>query len=182
MQRLKQPLSSAANHRPKPKRIDHISLQNTPEQQFEELGIVLKKARLAQGISLNAAALATYIRSDTLEAIEEGRLEQLPEPVYLRGILKKYTNFLKLETQATFHELYPAKQNNSSKASKLLNKIPAIQIKPIHLYLFYLLLIIFSVQKIADSLEHSRTLINNQNINQTKNSPISPEVQSKIKK
>jgi cytoskeleton protein RodZ len=58
--------------------------------------------RLAKGISLSEVSLHTRVREHILSAIEEGRLEDLPAAVYVRGFVKSYLSFLDAE------DLWPA--------------------------------------------------------------------------
>jgi cytoskeletal protein RodZ len=69
---------------------------------FGELGARAREIRLAKGISLSEISLHTRVREHILSAIEEGRLEDLPAAVYVRGFVKSYLAFLDAE------ELWPA--------------------------------------------------------------------------
>ncbi|NLG68077.1 MAG: helix-turn-helix domain-containing protein, partial [Firmicutes bacterium] len=61
------------------------------------LGAMLREAREARGLSLQAVSERTRIRAPFLEAIEEGRYEELPGPVYTRGFLKLYARAVGLD-------------------------------------------------------------------------------------
>ena len=52
------------------------------------LGSLLGEARRARGVTLEQVAAATRIRLRHLTALEEGRLTELPAPVYVRGYLR----------------------------------------------------------------------------------------------
>ncbi|WP_300525169.1 RodZ domain-containing protein [Aminiphilus sp.] len=69
---------------------------------FGELGARAREMRLAKGISLSEVSLHTRVREHILSAIEEGRLEDLPAAVYVRGFVKSYLSFLDAE------DLWPA--------------------------------------------------------------------------
>lgn len=64
-----------------------------------ELGQILRQTREDKGLSLAQAEEATKIRSTYLQALEEGDFERLPAPVYVRGFLKNYANFLGLNAE-----------------------------------------------------------------------------------
>jgi cytoskeleton protein RodZ len=54
----------------------------------------LKEIRLALGKDLKEFAELTRIRESHLKAIEEGRFEKLPPPVYARGYIREYARVL----------------------------------------------------------------------------------------
>jgi len=57
----------------------------------------LRKARETQKLTLSQAAEITKIRSDHLQALEEGRFEVFPATVYVRGSVRTYATLLKLD-------------------------------------------------------------------------------------
>lgn len=64
------------------------------------LGDAFRTERARRGISLGDAERTTRINRVYLEAIEEGRLETLPAPVYTRGFVRLYARFLGLDPDA----------------------------------------------------------------------------------
>jgi cytoskeletal protein RodZ len=64
-----------------------------------EIGEQLRKARQLRSLSLEQAAQATHIRVHYLEALEEGRIEALPSMAQVRGFLRSYAGYLKLDAQ-----------------------------------------------------------------------------------
>lgn len=60
-------------------------------------GTVLKRAREAQGLSLESIHEATKIPLDALRAIEEGYTVRTLSPFYYRGFLKMYAQYLNLD-------------------------------------------------------------------------------------
>lgn len=62
------------------------------------LGDVLQKARAERGSSLQEASRVTRIPRRYLEALEQGRYDILPAPVYARGFLRSYSSYLGLDT------------------------------------------------------------------------------------
>src|SRR5438067_4151333 len=69
------------------------------------LGETLRQARLDKSVSLADAARETRIRRGYLEALEAEDVAALPPPVYTRGFLKTYAEYLGLNPQAMV-ELY----------------------------------------------------------------------------
>ncbi len=59
-------------------------------------GELLRRCRESAGHSLKDAAEATKISKTYLLALEENRFHELPSPAYLKGFLRIYANYLKL--------------------------------------------------------------------------------------
>lgn len=66
---------------------------------MSELGAWLRESREAKGLDLADAAADTHIRRTYLEAIEEGRRKELPDPVYLRGLILSYGRYLEADPE-----------------------------------------------------------------------------------
>ena len=64
------------------------------------LGETLRQARLDKSVSLAEAARDTRIRRSYLEALEAEDLAALPPPVYTRGFLRTYAEYLGLNAAA----------------------------------------------------------------------------------
>jgi cytoskeletal protein RodZ len=62
------------------------------------IGIKLSQARESQALSLDQAAQATHIRLHYLEALEADRFDLLPSSAQLRGFLRSYGDYLKLNS------------------------------------------------------------------------------------
>jgi len=58
------------------------------------IGVRLKSARQARGLSLEDIEAATRIRRRYLEALEEEAFDRLPAPVYVKGFLGGYATYL----------------------------------------------------------------------------------------
>jgi len=63
----------------------------------DELGTLLREAREARAVTLAEAQEATKINSRFLEALEDGRYDALPSEVHVRGYLRNYARFLRLD-------------------------------------------------------------------------------------
>jgi cytoskeletal protein RodZ len=63
----------------------------------KRVGQQLREARTQRGVELSEVERVTKIRVKFLRAIEEGRWEDLPAPVYARGFLSTYARYLGLE-------------------------------------------------------------------------------------
>lgn len=76
----------------------NVTVSNTTQQeQLKEIGSYLKQIREEQSITLDEVAIKTRIRYGLLTAIEEGELEQLPEPVFIQGFIRRYGEVLGLD-------------------------------------------------------------------------------------
>src|SRR5579883_716262 len=63
------------------------------------IGQKLKSAREAQGLTLVQVYERTKIPLNHLQAVEEGNTEDLPEPVYILGFIKRYAECVGLDGQ-----------------------------------------------------------------------------------
>ena len=69
-----------------------------------QIGPILEKKRLEKGLSLKEVEQATKIRTRYLEGLEREDPTSLPDPVYARGFLKTYANFLGLNGEQLSRE------------------------------------------------------------------------------
>lgn len=65
-----------------------------PEQSKKPQGHILKEAREAKGLTLEAVHESTKIPLDVLKAIEEGYTVRTVSAFYLRGFVKMYANYV----------------------------------------------------------------------------------------
>jgi len=68
------------------------------------IGLKLKKEREARGLTLKDASSKTRIQEKFLDALEKDDLALLPNPVYVKGFLKKYAEFLGLDIKPLVEE------------------------------------------------------------------------------
>lgn len=66
---------------------------------MNELGEWLQRAREARGLTLEDAERDTRISRRYLQALETGDLDVIPAPVYARGFLRSYAQYLGLDPQ-----------------------------------------------------------------------------------
>jgi len=57
----------------------------------------LREMREAKNLTINQVAEVTKIRTDHVRALEEGDYNVFSAPVYIRGFVRTYANFLKLD-------------------------------------------------------------------------------------
>lgn len=69
-----------------------------------DIGAALARRRREKGLSLRDVEHATKIRTRYLEGLEQEDYGVLPDPVYVRGFLKTYANFLGLDGERLSRE------------------------------------------------------------------------------
>ena len=65
----------------------------------ESLGQRLRQRREARGITLEAVTRATRLTRTSLQALEADRFEDMAAPVYVRGFLRLYGQYLDLDIE-----------------------------------------------------------------------------------
>lgn len=73
------------------------SVNNDEANNGGGFGVYLKTQREARGISLKMIAERTYIQREILLHIETERLDQLPEPVYIKGFVRAYAEAIGID-------------------------------------------------------------------------------------
>ena len=73
----------------------------TPTKGKEDIfcGAYLRNVREQKGITLEKASQDSKIVRTLLKAIEEDNYKELPPPVYLKGMIKKYAHYLHLDEE-----------------------------------------------------------------------------------
>lgn len=66
---------------------------------MKQVGEILKKEREKQDLSLHEIGLSLKINTKILKALEEGDQKQLPAKTFLRGFVKSYAQYLKMNPQ-----------------------------------------------------------------------------------
>ena len=121
-----------------------LSFEEEQIQALKNIGHKLKMFRDKHSICLERVAVVTMIRINLLEAIEEGNLEELPEPVYIQGMIKRYADVMGLDG-GELANLFPTAKTQEI-VRKSLPNLSMLQLRPYHLYFLYVLLVILSVR------------------------------------
>jgi cytoskeletal protein RodZ len=139
------------------------SIEQQRLNKLTELGNQLRLSRQAQGLSLDELVLLTRISRRLLQAIEEGNLDDLPEPIYIQGLIRQFADALGLNG-AEFAGDFPIAPQPVTRPS--IGKSTSIggQLRPIHLYLLYIFLIVFSVNSLSHLLNNAVLQANNSQI------------------
>ncbi|MGB3294032.1 MAG: RodZ domain-containing protein [Phormidesmis sp.] len=129
------------------------TVQQLQQAQLRSIGAQLEQIRLQQGLSLAAIEKRTLIRQRLLSALEQASLNDLPEPIYVRALLRRYSTALGLDGEVIASQFFTPSvvqaPRNSWKDS------PAAQLRPLHLYGAYVLLIMGAVSALSVFLQRS---------------------------
>lgn len=137
------------------------SLQDLREQTelLAQIGQRLRHVRQEKGLSLQRIETETMIPIRTLTAIEEGQLNKLPEVVYIQGFIRRYADAIGMNGSEMALTFSPDSHSPSAH-SRWRFSINA-HLRPIHLYLLYVLLMAGAVGGLSSFL--SRSPLNNVN-------------------
>jgi cytoskeletal protein RodZ len=127
--------------------------ENEQAEQLTQIGDYLRQVREESLLSLEEVSLRTLIQPRLLRAIEAGKLQQLPEPVYIQGFIKRYAEALGLDGNQ-FAEAFPVEEP-VRKATPSWKESPAAQLRPLHLYVAYVGLIVASVSLLSHVVNRS---------------------------
>jgi len=88
------------------KEIKSSSKDNTKKEQssLKRIGNFIKEARLSREQSVEELASDLKIGSHQLKAIEEGNEEELPEKVFVKAMVRRISQKLKLDTEFLMDE------------------------------------------------------------------------------
>ena len=121
--------------------------QHLQQEQLQSLGNKLRQARLEKKLSLEAIEKRTLIRQTLLVALERGSLSELPEPIYVRALLRRYGNALGLDGESLASQFFTRPVVQPPRSS--WKDSPAAQLRPLHLYGAYVLLIMGAVMALS---------------------------------
>ncbi len=134
-------------NKPKPER------EPTPTEILAELGGRLYQSRQAQSLSLDEIAARTLIAPRVLGAIETGKLDELPELIYIQGFIRRFANSLGLDG-AEFASRFPT-HADAQPAKSSWRTSPEAQLRPLHLYVLYVALVLVSIGSLSHSMNPS---------------------------
>jgi cytoskeletal protein RodZ len=137
----------------------------TPAEILSEMGLQLRQLRHAQSLSVEEVSMVTLIAPRVLSSIENGDLQQLPEPIYIQGFIRRFADALGLDG-AQFASQFPLVAESKPKSSSW-RASPEAQLRPVHLYLLYIGLVFFSVRSLSHSIQRVAVAPNLQNVPQT---------------
>ncbi|MEH1793451.1 helix-turn-helix domain-containing protein [Nostoc sp.] len=107
-------------------------LNQAQVEQLKEITTQLRQVRQEKSIRIEEIAAQTLIRAGVLQALEEERFEELPEPIFLQGFIRRYGDALGLDGNALSHTLISnvvrqdSKSNRKSSDNKPNSYIPLV--------------------------------------------------------
>lgn len=137
----------------------HPPIAQERESTLKELGGYLRQTRLQQSLSLDEIGIKTMIPVRLLQAIEEGRIDRLPEPVYIQAFLRRYADALGVNG-VEFSSSFPTTSAATTAPQETLwSGLSLFHLQPVHLYLLYLGLIIVAVSSLSAQFNSAPSLV-----------------------
>ncbi|HEY9803967.1 MAG TPA: RodZ family helix-turn-helix domain-containing protein [Leptolyngbyaceae cyanobacterium] len=130
-----------------------LSLEQQRAEKLAELGAQLWASRQEKSLSLEEMVVMTKIPRRLLKAIEEGNLNDLPEPIYIQGLIRQFADalgFNGVEFSSEFPVVSPQKKLQPVGESKSIRLL-----RPFHLYLLYIFVIICSISSLSQLLNNA---------------------------
>jgi cytoskeleton protein RodZ len=115
-------------------------------EKLAEIGAQFKRIREDKELSIPHLTATTLISERYLRAIEDGQIESLPEPVYVRGFIRKYGDALGAGDLSEDFPLNPVLPEQKWAGSA------AAELRPLHLYALYVGVIAGAVSLLATFL------------------------------
>ncbi|HCF25931.1 MAG TPA: DUF4115 domain-containing protein, partial [Cyanobacteria bacterium UBA11049] len=135
------------------------SIEQQRAEKLADLGATLSLKRQEKQLSLAQVETQTRIRSRFLRAIEAGKLDELPEPVYIQSFIQKYAEVLGLDGK-DFASSFPVSDRQLSPQPETIS-LPPAQLKTPHLYVLYVLMIVGTVTALSQILSRSEMPLSN---------------------
>ena len=88
---------------------------------LKRIGNFIKEARLSRNQSIEELASVLKIGSHQLEAIEEGNEEKLPEKVFVKAMVRRISQKLKLDTEFIMDEF--KKERKEVKIEEIVEEV-----------------------------------------------------------
>lgn len=90
------------------------------KQQLEHIGAYLRELREHYRLSAQDVAARLHIRPRYIEALEEGRIDELPGKVYTLGYVQTYAEFLGADAQKIIAEYQEIQQLDTRESFKII--------------------------------------------------------------
>jgi len=119
--------------------VEKINIQTNEDTSLRKIGSIIKEARLSKNKSVNDLATNLKISEQQLKAIEEGRDDLLPEKVFVKAMIKKISEKLKIDINDLMNEF-----NNKKEQIKIEEIVEDVQTK-VKLKNSFTLIFIFNI-------------------------------------
>ena len=144
-------------------------------EKLAEIGAQFKRIREDKDLSIPYLTATTLISERYLRAIEDGQIESLPEPIYVRGFIRKYGDVLGIGDLSNDFPLNPVLPETNKWAGSA-----AAELRPLHLYALYVGVIAGAVSLLATFLNSPESnKINDSQTNFSNAAQINPKKISK---
>jgi cytoskeletal protein RodZ len=127
------------------------SLDEQRSKILKEIGAKLRSTREEYGFDLDDVVAYTKIARRLLQAIEDANFDDLPEPIYTQGLIKRYADALGFDG-IEMSSTYPIGVNRVNNRLTGWKNNSQAQLRPVHLYLIYIGLIVCSVSGLSHVL------------------------------
>ena len=104
--------------------MEKINIHTNEDTSLRKIGSIIKEARLSKNKSVNDLATNLKISEQQLKAIEEGRDDLLPEKVFVKAMIKKISEKLKIDINDLMNEF-----NNKKEQIKIEKIVEDVQTK-----------------------------------------------------
>ncbi len=125
---------------------DLAPLVQTPGEILHQIGTRLRQWREYYGWSIEDVSAKTQLQPRLIQAIEAGNIELLPEPVYIKGMVKRYGNHLGLDGAGIAQNIPTWQRDEDTQFTQTSLRTTSFgtphRIKPFYIYLGYTLLIV----------------------------------------
>jgi cytoskeletal protein RodZ len=130
-----------------------LQLGHAQAEMLTEIGAYLRYLRQDKALSIEDLAAKTLIPTRILRAIEEGDMHGLPEPVYVQGFIRRYADAIGMNGVEIANG-FPMELGARYQKPDWRGRVEA-QLRPLHLYLIYMLLVVGAVSGLSFLMERS---------------------------
>ena len=102
------------------------------EDSLKQFGQKIREARIAKNLSLESVSGHLHIAVKILEAIEEGDAKKGPKPVFLRGLVRTYCQYLGIDKNDVVDKIEQHLKSDATGKQELKTLKPIFEIKESH--------------------------------------------------
>jgi len=102
------------------------------EESLQQLGQKIRDVRIAKNLSLESVSGHLHIAVKILEAIEEGVPEKGPTPVFMRGLVRTYCQYLEIDKTDIIDKIEQLLKSANKGEPQLKTLKPVIEIRESH--------------------------------------------------
>ena len=112
------------------------------EESLQQLGQKIREARIAKNLSLESVSGHLHIAVKILEAIEEGDSKKGPTPVFLRGLVRTYCQYLGIDKTDIIDKIEKLLKSTEKEEQKLKTLKPVIEKRESHTILYIVVFLV----------------------------------------